>query len=372
MLERFVKAQEKTYAAALAELRAGEKRGHWIWWVFPQMRGLGTSEYSVFYGLEDALEARAYLQHPVLGARYRECVEVVYDQLFIRGQGPLVLMGSEVDVKKLRSSLELLLDQVLHVRSLPGAELLAEKMHRILVDKLGWRHPLAQGADGWVGYKRLGQTDMGPLLSSGHVLISGISGTGKSLLLNCWGLPWLRARGHPYVVCDFHGCLDPLPRALVFDPDRQSPSDIAALASDALSGSTLMVRTDVGWSNGVEWGLFISAIVAQVKAGRGPTKPWFLVIDVSSHCYDLAALWEFLSVAKSYGCTVIVSAQCAGRLPAGVADVFSVHVQFQCSSLDVLPLGASDPVAWGKLIANQQPRQLMLKVNGAAPVGCYL
>ncbi len=54
-LDRFVKAQELTYAAALAELRAGEKRGHWIWWVFPQMRGLGTSEYSVFYGIADTL-----------------------------------------------------------------------------------------------------------------------------------------------------------------------------------------------------------------------------------------------------------------------------------------------------------------------------
>jgi uncharacterized protein (DUF1810 family) len=107
MLERFVKAQEKTYAAALAELRAGEKRGHWIWWVFPQMRGLGTSENLVFYGVADEAEALAYLSHPVLGARYRECVEVVYDHLCQAGVPPLQLMGSEVDVMKLRSSLEL-------------------------------------------------------------------------------------------------------------------------------------------------------------------------------------------------------------------------------------------------------------------------
>ena len=107
MLERFVKAQEKTYAAALAELRAGEKRGHWIWWVFPQMRGLGTSEYSVFYGIADEAEAVAYLSHPVLGARYRECVSVVHGHLCQGGVAPLQLMGSDVDVMKLRSSLKL-------------------------------------------------------------------------------------------------------------------------------------------------------------------------------------------------------------------------------------------------------------------------
>jgi uncharacterized protein (DUF1810 family) len=107
MLERFIKAQEKTYADALAELKAGRKRGHWIWWVFPQMRGLGTSEYSVFYGIADEAEAMAYLSHPVLGARYRECVSVVHGHLCQAGVPPLQLMGSEVDVMKLRSSLEL-------------------------------------------------------------------------------------------------------------------------------------------------------------------------------------------------------------------------------------------------------------------------
>ena len=109
MLDRFLKAQEKTYADALAELKAGRKRGHWIWWVFPQMRGLGTSEYSVFYGIVDEAEAIAYLQHPVLGARYRECVALVDGHLCLGRVDPLVLMGSEVDVMKLRSSLGLFL-----------------------------------------------------------------------------------------------------------------------------------------------------------------------------------------------------------------------------------------------------------------------
>ena len=108
-LERFLKAHEKTYTAALGELKAGRKTGHWIWWIFPQMRGLGTSEYSVFYGLADQAEAKAYLEHPVLGARYRECVAVVHRHLCEGGVVPLTLMGSEIDVVKLRSSLELFL-----------------------------------------------------------------------------------------------------------------------------------------------------------------------------------------------------------------------------------------------------------------------
>ena len=109
MLGRFIQAQDKTYAGALAELKAGRKRGHWIWWVFPQMRGLGTSEYSVFYGVVNEAEALAYLQHPVLGARYRECVALVHGHLCQGKVDPLTLMGSEVDVIKLRSSLGLFL-----------------------------------------------------------------------------------------------------------------------------------------------------------------------------------------------------------------------------------------------------------------------
>lgn len=105
--ERFIRAQETSYCMALAELNSGRKSGHWIWWVFPQLKGLGTSHNSTFYGLEDEAEARAYLRHPLLGARYRECVSVVHEQLCLRKVEPHVLMGSEVDVLKLRSSFEL-------------------------------------------------------------------------------------------------------------------------------------------------------------------------------------------------------------------------------------------------------------------------
>jgi uncharacterized protein (DUF1810 family) len=108
-LERFIQAQEDTYAGALAELQAGRKTGHWIWWVFPQLRGLGTSHNSTFYGIADEAEAKAYLPHPILGARYRECIAVVHGHLCQGAVAPLALMGSEIDVLKLRSSLELFL-----------------------------------------------------------------------------------------------------------------------------------------------------------------------------------------------------------------------------------------------------------------------
>ena len=108
-LERFVQAQEKTYEGALAELKAGRKTGHWIWWIFPQLKGLGTSHNSTFYGLADEAEARAYIQHLVLGPRYRECVAVVHLHICQGKVEPRTLMGSEVDVLKLRSSLEIFL-----------------------------------------------------------------------------------------------------------------------------------------------------------------------------------------------------------------------------------------------------------------------
>ena len=108
-LDRFVQAQEKSYAGALAELKAGRKTGHWIWWIFPQLRGLGTSHNSTFYGLADETEAKAYLQQPVLGARYRECIEVIHRHLCEGRVPPLTLMGSDIDVLKLQSSLKLFL-----------------------------------------------------------------------------------------------------------------------------------------------------------------------------------------------------------------------------------------------------------------------
>ena len=76
-LERFVQAQEPVYAAAVAELRAGRKRSHWMWFVFPQIAGLGTSEMAQRYALASGDEAAAYLAHPLLGRRLRECAAIV-------------------------------------------------------------------------------------------------------------------------------------------------------------------------------------------------------------------------------------------------------------------------------------------------------
>jgi len=108
-LDRFIQAQEKSYAGALAELQAGRKTGHWIWWVFLQLKGLGISHNSTYYGLADEAEVRVYIQHPVLGARYRACVAAVHGHLCEGGQDPLLVMGSDTDVLKLRSSLHLFL-----------------------------------------------------------------------------------------------------------------------------------------------------------------------------------------------------------------------------------------------------------------------
>jgi uncharacterized protein (DUF1810 family) len=76
-LERFVTAQAPIYEAALGELRAGRKRSHWMWFVFPQLRGLGLSATAEFYGLASLEEARAYLAHPVLGPRLKLCTQAV-------------------------------------------------------------------------------------------------------------------------------------------------------------------------------------------------------------------------------------------------------------------------------------------------------
>jgi uncharacterized protein (DUF1810 family) len=105
-LERFVDAQSGgIYESALAELRAGRKRGHWIWFIFPQHRDLGRSSTSKFYGLSGDAEADAYLAHPVLGSRLRECTQAVQQQL-ATGRSLEAIFG-ELDAMKFRSSMEI-------------------------------------------------------------------------------------------------------------------------------------------------------------------------------------------------------------------------------------------------------------------------
>jgi len=76
-LDLFLKAQEAGYSTVVAELKRGQKKSHWIWYVFPQLKGLGYSSMAQKYGIASAAEARAYLEHPILGARLRECTELV-------------------------------------------------------------------------------------------------------------------------------------------------------------------------------------------------------------------------------------------------------------------------------------------------------
>jgi uncharacterized protein (DUF1810 family) len=104
-LQRFVDAQDAggTYDTALGELRAGHKRGHWIWFVLPQVAGLGSSAMSQRYALSGAAEARAYLGHPVLGPRLVACARALLD---LPGSDPVAVLGS-VDAQKLRSSMTL-------------------------------------------------------------------------------------------------------------------------------------------------------------------------------------------------------------------------------------------------------------------------
>ena len=102
-LRRFLTAQEGAYRAALSELAAGQKRGHWMWFVFPQIDGLGFTSTSKRYAIKSLAEARAYLDHPVLGARLRECARAL---LPLKGATAERIFGYP-DHLKLRSSMTL-------------------------------------------------------------------------------------------------------------------------------------------------------------------------------------------------------------------------------------------------------------------------
>ncbi|WP_197377375.1 DUF1810 domain-containing protein [Mycolicibacterium baixiangningiae] len=102
-LQRFVDAQETVYDTVIDELRAGHKRSHWIWFVFPQLRGLGRSATAQHYGIASREEAVAYLAHDLLGPRLRECTRLV---LAIEGRSIGEVFGSPDDLK-VRSSMTL-------------------------------------------------------------------------------------------------------------------------------------------------------------------------------------------------------------------------------------------------------------------------
>ena len=102
-LQRFVDAQQGIYAQARSEIRRGQKTSHWMWFIFPQSRGLGQSPMAVRYAIASLSEAEAYLQHPLLGQRLRECCELL---LTTEGKSISEIMGCPDDLK-LKSSMTL-------------------------------------------------------------------------------------------------------------------------------------------------------------------------------------------------------------------------------------------------------------------------
>jgi uncharacterized protein (DUF1810 family) len=119
-LHRFVAAQEPVYAQVKAELAAGAKTSHWMWFVFPQLKALGRSGTARHFGIGSLDEARAYARHPLLGARLRECGRIL---LALRGFSALQIFGS-IDAMKLRSCL------TLFERSVPDEPLWGELLQR--------------------------------------------------------------------------------------------------------------------------------------------------------------------------------------------------------------------------------------------------
>ncbi len=115
-LERFVKAQDPIYPEVVRELAAGQKRSHWMWFVFPQIAGLGLSPTSVFYAVASLDEAKAYLAHPVLGPRLLECARLV---LATKGRTAEEIFGG-IDAIKFRSSM------ALFSRAAPGGSVFAD------------------------------------------------------------------------------------------------------------------------------------------------------------------------------------------------------------------------------------------------------
>lgn len=120
-LERFVGAQASSYQQALSEIRAGKKRSHWMWYIFPQLAGLGRSDYAIRYAIRDKSEAEAYLQHPVLGKRLAEISDAL---LQLQTSDALAVFGSP-DHLKLHSSMTLF-------ASLPGIH---QQVFKAVLDK---------------------------------------------------------------------------------------------------------------------------------------------------------------------------------------------------------------------------------------------
>jgi len=103
-LERFIKAQDECYVAVVQELASGKKQTHWMWFIFPQLSGLGSSDFAIYYGIDSLEGAKAYWSNGVLRARYEECL-----QLILASQKSAIEVLGKIDARKLQSSLTLFL-----------------------------------------------------------------------------------------------------------------------------------------------------------------------------------------------------------------------------------------------------------------------
>lgn len=102
-VERYLSAQENVYEQALDEIKKGKKQSHWMWFIFPQLRGLGFTDYNIYYGIENLKEAGLYLNHPILGKRLVEITEAL---LQIENKTALEILG-RADERKLKSCMTL-------------------------------------------------------------------------------------------------------------------------------------------------------------------------------------------------------------------------------------------------------------------------
>ena len=339
-LDRFVQAQEKggSYERALAELKAGRKTGHWIWWIFPQLKGLGTSHNSTYYGLADEVEAAAYLAHPVLGARYQECVEMLHTHLCKGGMSALELMGSEVDVLKLSSSLEIFL-KVASTSTVRFRTCAEEILESLKVNGVGKMELLVDSSKRSrdLHFKDFGELDAERILSGGHVLLAGLAGTGKTLLVRSKLMPWLHARGAHFIICDFHGdYANDLPNPILleggFEDAEQLSADFRRKATKALA-STVVISPQMP---SLLHASFPALLIAEVLAGRGPKSPWFLILDLSSDTYRMNELLDFIPVAKRYGCTLIITTQLLAPFKPYLLTEIAYVAQFSPSYHDDL------------------------------------
>ena len=339
-LERFIQAQQKddSYERALAELKSGRKTGHWIWWVFPQLKGLGTSHNSTFFGLDDEAEAAAYLAHPVLGARYQACVEVLHAHLRKGGVSPLELMGGEVDVLKLCSSLEIFF-KVASTSASGIGSYLEEILESLKANGVGEMELLLDSSKRShdLYFKDFCESDAERILSGGHVLLAGIAGTGKTLLVRSKLMPWLHAQGAHFIICDFHGdYANDLPDPIVieggFEDAEQLSADFRLKATKALA-STAVISPLMPFTLHAS---FPPSLISEVLAGRGPKSPWFLIVDLSSDTYRMSELLDFIPLAKRYGCTLIITAQLLGPFKPYLFTDIAHLAQFSPSYQDDL------------------------------------